>query len=104
MQAVRNEHDAFNAGLGAHAASFTNALDMKMLAAAEKAAAPYFLGFIRAKQSMADYEKKAAALGAKAEKFKAEANKQSGKANKEMAAGNTEFAENLIKSAKETME
>lgn len=104
MQEVRTEHDAFNAGLGAHAASFTNALDMKMLAAAEKAAAPYFLGFIRAKQSMADYEKKAAALGAKAEKFKSEANKQSGKANKEMAAGNTEFAENLIKSAKETME
>merc|ERR1719262_974808 len=103
MQAVRNEHDAFNAGLGAHAASFTNSLDMKMLAAAEKAAAPYFLGFIRAKQNMADYEKKAAALGAKAGSFKAEANKLTAKANKALAEGNREYAEDVIKSAQETM-
>merc|ERR1712182_115356 len=72
MKATKAEQDAFGAGLGAHAASFTNSLDMKMLAAAEKASQPYFMGFIRAKAQMAGYEKSAEAFGAKASKFKAQ--------------------------------
>lgn len=103
MKAAKGEQDAFGAGLGAHAASFTNSLDMKMLAAAEKASQPYFMGFIRAKAQMAGYEKSAAAFGAKASKFKAQADAETEKANKLFAEGNKDFAQDVIKKAKELM-
>jgi hypothetical protein len=104
MVAVKSEQDAFNGGLAAHAASFTNSLDVKMLIAAEKAAAPYFLGYIRAKQNMGDYQKKAGGFAAKATKFKAEANKLTEEANAAQASGDHDYAEKIIEKAKETME
>lgn len=103
MKAAKAEDDAYNAGLAAHAASFANALDAKMLAAAEKASRPYFLSYIRAKQQMANYEKSAAGMAAKASDYKAKSNKESEKANALMAAGNKEFAEKTIKQAQDLM-
>merc|ERR1719379_3028015 len=103
MKAVKAEDAAFYGGLGAHAASFANSLDMKMLAAAEKASQPYFLSYIRAKSQMQSYEKQAAGMAAKANEFKGLAKSESEKANEAQAAGDSQFAESAIKKAKELM-
>eukprot|EP00746_Dinoflagellata_sp_MGD_P007010 gnl/MRDRNA2_/MRDRNA2_113855_c0_seq1.p1 gnl/MRDRNA2_/MRDRNA2_113855_c0~~gnl/MRDRNA2_/MRDRNA2_113855_c0_seq1.p1 ORF type:complete len:433 (-),score=124.71 gnl/MRDRNA2_/MRDRNA2_113855_c0_seq1:9-1307(-) len=103
MKAVKAGQDAFGAGLGAHAAGFANALDFKMLMAAKKAAEPYFLGFLRAKQQMASYESQAAKMAAKANKWKADANAETEKANKLFAEGDHEFAQKVIKKAQDLM-
>jgi len=103
MKTTKAEDDAFQSGLAAHAASFANSLDVKMLAAAEKATRPYFLSYLRAKQQMATYEKESAKMAAKASKYKADADAESKKANELLAAGNREYAEKTIKQAQELM-
>lgn len=104
MGAAKVQHEAFNAGLAAHTASFTNSLENKMIVAAEQAAAPYVEGFTRARQTMADYEQQAAQFSAKAQSSKEEADQLTAKANTAAAKGNRDYAEKMIKSAKETME
>jgi len=103
VASVKAQADAKAKADAAKWALVVNNVEMKMLAAAEKAARPYHLSMLRAQQTVADYTKEAKSQASEAIKRETAAKNLESSARKAQAAGAMAKAEGLIGSAQSAM-